>query len=57
MDPIRAFHNDSVAEEKTQSGDDTGHKMWNTHTDAHRGLTYYTMKVLHTTKTDNKQSL
>lgn len=31
MDPIRALHLDSVAEEKTQSGDDTGHKTWNTH--------------------------
>lgn len=32
MDPIRAFHNDSITEEKTQSGDDTENKTWNRHT-------------------------
>lgn len=50
MDPIRTFHNDSIAEEKTQSGDDTGPKMWNTHTDEHRGLVLH--KVLHSRETN-----
>lgn len=57
MDPIRALHSDSVTEEKTQSGDDTGKETWNTHTHTHTGLTDYTMKVLHTKETDNRPSL
>lgn len=28
-----------------------------THTHTHGGLTYYTINVLHTTETDNKQTL
>lgn len=59
MDPIRAFHSHSATEEKTQSGDDTGHEMWNmrTHAHTHTELTDYAMKVFNTTETDNRQSL